>query len=146
MSYRCLQNLRPGRAPIWLLVAGLAACGWFTGAPESRARDYVRGIIAEPENTDRLTALTHPRAGMDDVLDTLSGRVAVDYLRAKHRQGQSLKFGIGNLEKLGDGRRVHITVVDYAEAKHGIYDKVVFVVYLENSERGWLVTRVQTAE
>lgn len=147
MRRRCLLFLKPGRAPVWLLATGLVACGWFSGAPESRARDFVEAVITEPDNAERLAALMHPRvATVDEMLDTLSGRVAVDYLRAKHRQGVPLKFNIGNVEKSVEGRKVQIAVIDPAEARHGVDNQVVFQIYLESSERGWSVTRIQTAE
>lgn len=146
MSRRHLRILLPRGMLVGLMAAVLAACGWFSGAPEYRARDFLRSMVTEPDDTGRSAALLHPRVAEGGVLDTLSVRVAIDYLQAKHRQGVPLEFDAGNAEKRGDGRRVRITVIDQAEARHGAYDKIVFIVDLENSKSGWLVTRMQTHE
>lgn len=134
------------RLPVWALATGLTACGWFSSAPESRARDYIQESITEPDNTERLAALSHPNVTLDQVMDSLSGRVAADYLRAKHRQGVPLKFNVDRVEKADDERRIKIAVIDQTQARHGAYSKIVFQVHLKNSERGWLVTRVQIVE
>ena len=131
-----------------MLAVNLVGCGFFSSAPESRARDFVKLLIIEPDNDQRLRELSRPGPTQSplQLVDTLAAKVAVDYLRAKYRQGIKLDFQIGDVQNRGDGRKVNIIVIDNAEAKAGAPDKVQFSIFVESSSQGWMVTRVSAGE
>jgi len=131
-----------------ILAVNLAACGFFSSAPESRARDFVKLLIIEPDNDQRLREFSRlgPKQGPLELVDTLAAKVAVDYLRAKYRQGIKLDFEIGDVQNQGDGRKVNIIVIDHTKAKAGAPEKVQFSTFVEKGDRGWVVTRVRAGE
>ena len=131
-----------------ILAVNLAACSFFSSAPESRARDFVKLLITEPDNDQRLrelSGLNHKQSPLE-LVDTLTAKVAVDYLRAKYRQGVKLDFAVGDVQNQGDGRKVNIIVIDRAKAKAGTPDKVQFSTFVEKGSLGWVVTRVRAGE
>src|SRR5947199_376696 len=81
---------------ILTLAVNLAACSFFSSAPESRARDFVELLITEPDKDQRLrelSRLSHQQSPLE-LVDTLTAKVALDYLRAKYRQGVKLDFSV----------------------------------------------------
>src|SRR5216684_3442486 len=131
-----------------ILAVNLAACGFFNSAPESRARDFVKLLIMEPDNDQRLREFSRsgPAQSPLALVDTLTAKVAVDYLRAKHRQGIELDFKVGDVQNQGDSRKVIIIVIDHTKAKAGAPEKVPFSTFVEKGDRGWVVTRVRAGE
>jgi hypothetical protein len=131
-----------------MLAVNLVGCGFFSSAPESRARDFVKVLIMEPDNDQRLRELSRPGPTQSplQLVDTLAAKVAVDYLRAKYRQGIKLDFQVGDVQNQGDSRKVDIIVIDSAKAKAGAPDKVRFSIFVEKGSEGWMVTRMSAGE
>ncbi len=131
-----------------MLVINFTGCGFFSSAPENRARDFVKLLIMEPDNDQRLRELSRPDPvrGPLELAETLTAKVALDYLRAKYRQGVNLDFKIGNVQNQGDNRKITIIVATNTKTKAGLSDKVEFYVFLEKGAHGWQVIRVGAEE
>ncbi|MBI5612275.1 MAG: hypothetical protein HY942_04270 [Gammaproteobacteria bacterium] len=143
---------RPYLFPLVLLtvLAVVAGCELFRDAAESRARFFLETLVQQPDNRERLSELSKPAdgQGFEAVLDGLGTRLAIDYLRARHRQGMTLELAVTAAQRLDAGRRLVLIAAsaDPTGLRQESDGRVRFQVALELSEqRQWLVTRV-TAE
>ena len=78
---------------LWLVGCNLLA------NPGNRARDFIEGLVAAE-------APVQP-----DLSDGLAARVALDYLRALHRQGVSLDYRVAEAKRGSGGKtivRLHV--------------------------------------
>jgi hypothetical protein len=147
-----MPTARPYIFPLVLLtaLAVVAGCELFRDAAESRARFFLETLVQEPDNRERLSELSKPADGhgSETVLEGLSTRLAIDYLRARYRQGMTLDLAVTAAQRLDAGRRqVLIAASANPPGLHPESDgRIRLQVALELSEqRQWLVTRV-TAE
>lgn len=147
-----MPTARPHIFPFVLLtaLAVVAGCELFRDAAESRARFFLETLVQEPDNRERLGELSKPADGLgpESVLEGLNTRLAVDYLRARHRQGITLDLNVTAAQRLDAGRR--LVLIAASANPPGLRQesdgRIRFQVALESSEqRQWLVTRV-TAE
>jgi hypothetical protein len=147
-----MPTARPYIFPIVLLtaLAVVAGCELFRDAAESRARFFLETLVQEPDNRERLRDLSKPADDQDPttVLEGLSTRLAIDYLRARHRQGMTLDLEVTAAQRLDAGRR--LVLIAASANPTGLRQesdgRIRLQVALELSEqRQWLVTRV-TAE
>ena len=129
-----------------LLVIILAAgCDVVWNAPEGRARDFIQILVTTPAETEHLHELANIPADRnpEDLLDGLSTRVAVDFLRAKQAQGVTLDFGRGEVQRTDATRLVVGVHATYAPAGSGANSEVRFQVHMEKDDQGrWRIARV----
>ncbi len=143
-----MTKLIAALAGAWAIL-WLGGCGPAAGTPEGRAVEYVQVLLTEPDNATRLDALA--KNGSGPVTDTLqsdvSSQVAVEFLRAKYRQGERLEFAVQTVDRKDDATvRVAIMVAlkRFPLAKKQGFR---FAVDLERTvDRGWGVTRVAASE
>ena len=127
-----------------LLILALG-CDAVRNAPEGQARDFIQTLVMSPAETQRLRELANIATDRDpeDLLDGLSTRVAVDFLRAKEAQGAALDFGRGEVQRVDAIRQVIGVRVSYAPAESGASSEIRFQVYLEKDDQGhWRIARV----
>lgn len=128
-----------------LVVISLAACDVVWNAPEGQARDFIQTLVTAPAETARLHELAAIPADRnpEDLLDGLSTRVAVDFLRAKQAQGVALDFSRGQVQRVDATRQVVGVRVTYAPAGGGANGEIGFQVDVEKDEQGrWRIARV----
>jgi hypothetical protein len=134
------------RAALALVVvvasAALGGCGWFGTEPERRARAFVEALVREPGEREALNAYVMQAPGVDPFAFTAEPpmRVALEYLRAKHRTGEALDFSAFETAHPNlHARRVAVRV--RIGAARPATDEVMFVLDLERETGGtWLVT------
>lgn len=132
----------------WLLAGAclvlLVGCdlirGPATGA-ENRARDYLETLVREPANRERLNGFVDAIDAPTPGIESAPVRVALDYLRARHRQGASLKFRTDEPRALEDGgQRVPVNVhLEAAEAR----ESIGFEVDMQAVDKVWRVRRLR---
>ncbi len=131
-------------AGFWL-VSILAACepSWIT--PETRARDFIEALVTAPAEMEQLRDIAdlsserHP----EELLDDLSARVGLDYLRAMQARGVTLKFVQGESRRLGETRRTVKVHVTYLQPGSPTIGEVRFLVRIEASgQNRWHIVRV----
>lgn len=137
---------RPGTAwaaGLWL-VLGLAACEPFWGTPEARARDFIETLVTAPAETrPRDIANLPPGQSPEALIDDLSARVGLDFLRARHTQGVSLKFVQGETRPVDDTHRAVVIHVSYLQPGTPVTGEVRFLVRLEKDDQArWRMVRV----
>lgn len=123
----------------------LVACSHSSSVAESRARTFVRALIVEPQNQERLreVSLLGPQQAPEDLVDGVLARVAVDYLRAKQGQGTSLAFSAEGMRDLNEHSKI-VTVMVAAGERQAMQTKTRVQVQMEDTpDRGWLVKGVQ---
>jgi len=128
-----------------LVVILLAACNAVWNAPEGHARDFIETLVITPAATQKLQEFANipPDRNPEDLLDGLSARVAVDFLRAKEAQGVSLDFSRGPVQRLDAARRVVDVRVAYAPAESGAHNQIRFQVHMEKDDQGrWRIARI----
>lgn len=128
-----------------LVVIWLAGCDVVWNAPEGQARDFIQTLVTTPAEAEQLHELANLPADRnpDDVLDGLSTRVAVDFLRAKQAQGVTLEFRRGEVQRTEATRLVVGVRVTYAPAGNGANSEVRFRVLMEKDDQGrWRIARV----
>jgi len=143
---------RPYIFPFMLLTAltVFGGCGLFRDAAESRARLFLETLVQEPDDRERLSELSKPadEHGPETVIEGMSTRLAIDYLRARQRQGIPLDLAVTAAQRLDTGRRQVLIAVSANPPglRQESDGRIRFQVTLELTEqRQWLVTRV-TAE
>lgn len=127
----------------------LIGCTVFTGAAESRARDFVRFMISTPDDQARLAGLAQLAPGQpaDALLQGVGAQVAVSYLRAKHRQGRRLDYSVISTTSQDDQTKIVIIAVDQRGKGALQKQRALFRLRLQTfAERGWLVTGMQAGD
>ncbi len=128
-----------------MLLLVLTACHSLWGAPEGRAQDFIEALVTAPTDTQKLREIANvaPDRKPEDLVDDLSARVALDFLRAKQAQGTTLKFDQGEDRRTGDARHAVTILVAYRQPGTQSYDQVSFQVLVEKDKEGqWRITRV----
>ncbi|HEY5682289.1 MAG TPA: hypothetical protein VIR61_01265 [Sulfuricaulis sp.] len=131
-------------AGLWL-VSILAACEPSWTVQETHARDFIEALVISPSEMEQLRDISnlsserHP----EELLDDLSARVGLDYLRTMQVQGESLKFVLGESRRLGETQRtvkVHVTYLQPGATSMG---EVRFLVRIDVSGLNrWHIVRV----
>jgi hypothetical protein len=126
-----------------LVVVFAAGCDFVPGSAVSRARLFIEALVQDPPARESLAALAAP-AATPELIEGMEARVAVNYLRARTRQGQTLDFvASAALKSAAGGRVVNVAVSDRGARAAG-ENRARFQVHLaRDAERGWVVTRVQ---
>lgn len=147
MSRRRYQ--RYGKIAAWCLGAlvlwGLAGCEPFWIAPEGRAQDFIETLVTQPVDAQKLRDIAQvaPDRNPEDLLDGLSARVAVDFLRAKQAQGVVLDFARGDARQINTTRRMVTVRVSYRHPGAPANGEVRFQVQVEKDNHGqWHIARV----
>jgi hypothetical protein len=143
--------LQPSRQIIVLafIVASLAACGWFQGAPESRAKDFIEILVVDPHDGDRLRALANaPDTQLPaELVQGMAADVALDYLRAKHEQGIAMNFSFGKTHTDEKNYRRVPVVVTLSDVKPVQHYRVQFMVELKkDAKASWRIHRVWASD
>lgn len=131
-------------AGIWLALI-VAACEPFWSTPETRARDFIEALVTAPAETRPLRDIANlpPEQDPAALIDDLSARVGLDFLRARQAQGVSLKFVSGETRRAGDAQRTVVIHVTYLEPGTPVAGEVRFLVRSEKDDRGrWRIARV----
>ena len=127
------------------IITSLTACGWFQGAPESRAKNFIETIVVDPHADDRLRAIANAPdvQPSTELVQGMAAEVALDYLRAKHNQGIAMDFTLGKIQKTEkDHRRIPV-IVTLSEIKPVQHYRVQFMVeFKKETETGWRILRV----
>ena len=124
-------------------IVPMGGCGWWVGEPERRASAFVETLVREPTQFETLQGFMAQTPGVDVLAFTNEPpmRVALEYLRAKHRGGTGLDFSAFETARPNmDSRRiaVRVRVGDARPAN----DEVVLLLDLERESGGvWLVTQ-----
>jgi hypothetical protein len=128
-----------------LFLFGLAGCEPFWSAPEGRALDFVEALVTAPADMQKLRNIANlaPDRNPEDLLDGLSARVALDFLRAKQGQGVALKFALGEAKQIDAVRRAVSIRVSYLQPGTPANSEVRMQVQIEKDNQGrWRITRV----
>jgi hypothetical protein len=131
-------------AGLWLALA-LAACEPSWSTPESRARDFIEALVTAPAETQPLRDIANlsPEQSPEALIDDLSARVGLDFLRARHTQGVSLKFVQGETRPADDTHRAVVIHVTYLQPGTPVTGEVRFLVRLEKDDQArWRIARV----
>lgn len=140
---------RHGEIGAWYLgtlaLCGVAGCEPFWIAPEVRAQDFIETLVAQPVDAQKLRNLARaaPDRNPEDLLDDLSARVAVDFLRAKQAQGVVLDFARNDARRINTARRMVTVRVTYPQPGAPANGEVRFHVQVEKDDHGqWRIARV----
>lgn len=131
-------------AGLWL-VLGLAACEPFWSTPESRAQDFIEALVMAPAETQQLRDIADvpSEQNPEALIDDLSARVGVDFLRARQAQGVSMKFVQGETRRADDGHRAVMIHVTYLQPETPVTGEVRFLVRIDKDDQGrWRIARV----
>ncbi|MHB8622487.1 MAG: hypothetical protein ACYDBA_03865 [Sulfuricaulis sp.] len=127
------------------LVLCLAACKPFWNAPEGQAQNFIETLVMTPANMQQLrdSANIASERNPVDLLDGLSSRVAVDFLRAKLAQGATLKFAQSDARQIDASHRSVTVRVTYPEPGTVVIGEVQFQVQLDqDAQQHWQIARV----
>ncbi|GAB4514057.1 MAG: hypothetical protein Tsb0026_19170 [Sulfuricaulis sp.] len=131
-------------AGLWL-VLGLAACEPFWNSPEGHARDFIEALVTTPAQIQSLRDIANlpPEQNPETLIDDLSARVGLDFLRARQAQGVSLKFVQGETRRVDDMHRVVMIRVTYLQPGTPVAGEVRFLVRMEKGDQGrWRIARI----
>lgn len=127
---------------LFLFVTG---CEPFWNSPENRALDFAEALVTAPADKQKLRDIAHLSAdgNPEDLLDGLSARVALDYLRAKQAQGMTLKFALDGAKQIDALRRQVSIHVSYLQPGTPANSEVRMQVQIEKDGQGrWRITHV----
>ena len=123
----------------------LAGCEPFWNAPESRALDFAEALVTMPADVQKLRDIANlaPDRNPEDLLDGLSARVALDFLRAKQTNGVALKFALGETRQIDALRRAVSVRVSWLQPGTPANSEVRMQIQIEKDAQGrWCITRV----
>jgi len=125
------------------VVVGCSRFGF--SEPQDRAREFVETLVTAPGASDKLREIARlaPERQPEDLLEGLSAKVTVDFLRARHTQDMALNFAVKDTQKPDNNRRLVTVRVGYADAGKVAEKEWLFHVSVERNETGdWRITRV----
>lgn len=150
------------RRAIWIAVtaAAVAALGaaylWFPRGlrgPETVAQNFIEAFLDvspdEPDYSGRLRAAAHLDQADDpqSVIDGLSTRIALDFLRLRRRQGAVQRIAIGESRRPAPTHYVTaLRVVERVDNSRGSLTRRFNVVLLKSDNGDWRVTSVAVIE
>lgn len=125
-----------------ILILWLPGCEKLNVPATGRAKQFVELLIVAPHNTARLDVLSAGKAAeiQQGLLEKVPTKVAVEYLRARYRQGVPIRFAV---EKISNPEQTHkIVVLKVTPADDGKRN-LVLSVNMQKLGGEWFVTRVQ---
>jgi hypothetical protein len=128
-----------------MLVLGLTACHTSWHAPETRAQDFIEALVTAPADVQKLRDIANiaPDRNPEELVDDLSARVALDFLRARQAQGLALEFRQDNARQMDTSRRVVTILVTYPQPGTQTNDEVRFQILVEKDKEGqWRIAHV----
>jgi hypothetical protein len=129
-----------------LVLCAVVGCGRFGfSEPQDRAREFVETLVTTPGASDKLREIARlaPERQPEDLLEGLSAKVTVDFLRARHTQDMALNFVVKDTQKPDDNRRLVTVRVGYADAGKVAEKELLFQVSVERNKTGdWCIIRV----
>ncbi len=141
----------------WIGVAALVAIAavvivtFFLGSrrgPETVARQFVEALLQAPEDAARLRSAAHLAEADDPValLEGLATHVALDFLRARERQGAVHRISVAETRRPAPQRYVVLLwVVENADGQAA--QNWRFQVSLQKTDNGdWRITAVALSE
>lgn len=123
----------------------LAGCEPFWNAPERRALDFAETLVTMPADMQKLRDIANlaPDRNPEDLLDGLSARVDLDFLRAKQTHGAALKFALGETRHIDALRRAVPVHVSWLQPGTPANREVRMQIQIEKDAQGrWRITRV----
>lgn len=130
-------------AGFWL-VSILAACEPIWAALEARAPDFIEALVTSPAEMEQWPDIANLASGHhpEELLDDLSARVGLDYLRAMQARNVPLKFVQGESRRLGEARRTVMVHVTYLQPGTPTIGEVRFLVRIEKTGQDrWHIAR-----
>lgn len=131
-------------AGIWL-ASILAACEPSGTTPEIRAKNFIEALVTSSAETEQLRDIANLASERqpEELLDGLSARIGLNYLRTIQAQGGSLKFVLGEIHRLDVARRTVKVHVAYLQPGAPAMSEVRFLVNLEARDPNtWRIVRV----
>jgi hypothetical protein len=128
-----------------LFMVVLAGCEPFWNVPERRALDFAEALVTMPADMQKLRDIANlaPDRNPEELLNGLSARVAVDFLRAKQAQGVALKFALGEARQINASRREVSVRVSWLQPGTPANSEVRMQIQIEKDAQGrWRITRV----
>jgi len=125
------------------VVVGCSRFGF--SEPQDRAREFVETLVTAPGESDKLREIARlaPERQPEDLLEGLSARVTLDFLRARRTQDMALDFAVKDMQTPDNDRRLVTIRVGYAEAGKEAEKELLLQVSVERNGRGdWHITRV----
>lgn len=124
-------------AGIWL-VSALTACDPFWSTPESRARDFIEALVENPAETQTLRDIANlsPNTNPEALINDLSARIGLDYLRVLYNQQASIKVVQGESRRANDALRTVTIKVTYLQPGTPVTGEVRFLVQIGNDDQG----------
>src|SRR3989344_7666901 len=109
-------RMRAGALARWARTGGMllalcvvVGCSRFGfSEPQDRAREFVETLVTAPGASDKLREIARlaPERQPEDLLEGLSAKVTVDFLRARHTQDMALNFAVKDTQKPDNNRRL----------------------------------------
>ena len=125
------------------VVAGCSQLGF--SEPQDRAREFVETLVTAPDASDKLREIARlpPERQPEELLEGLSSKVTVDFLRARRTQDVALNFSVKDTQKPDANRRLVTVQVGYADTGKTAEKGWLFQVGVERNEKGdWRIVRV----
>lgn len=125
------------------VVVGCSRFGF--SEPQDRAREFVETLVTAPGELDKLREIARlaPERQPEDLLEGLSARVTLDFLRARRSQDMALNFAVKDMQKPDNARRLVTIRVGYADTGKVAEKELLLQVSVERSgQDDWHITRV----
>ena len=137
-----------GMLAVLFLVMAVVAGFLLWDAPVPRARDFIKTLVLEPGDAEKLRdiANTPAKQSPQELLSGLDTKLGIDYLRACRQQGMKLKFSYSEIQRKEPRKRIVTVMVTQAKTV-GRQDharrQVRFQVDMGKDQDGeWRITRV----
>jgi len=126
------------------VVVGCSRFGF--SEPQDRAREFVETLVTAPGESDKLREIARlsPERQPEDLLEGLSARVTLDFLRARRTQDMALNFSVKDMQKSDNDHRLVTIRVGYADGADKAAEKELLLqVSVERNGQGdWRITHV----
>jgi len=128
-----------------MFLSTLSACHSVSRTPEGRAQEFIEALVTEPTDTEKLREIANigPDRNPENLVDDLSVRVALDFLRAKLAQGATFKFVPTEVRRMDAKRHAVAILVTYLQSGSPTNDEVRFEVLVEkDNQNHWRIAHV----
>ena len=118
-----------------LALLQLGACGLNLGGPQSAAVKYVRNLIEQPDNSPELVR----------AYSMLPNHVVIEYARALHKQGVTLKYTAERLGATADSKeQIAVSIIpvhdNFAIQER---DHTLVLIMQSSKDKGWQVIDIK---
>jgi hypothetical protein len=122
---------------------GFAGCKGQSADATDRAKLFVRTLITRPDDAASLNALSdnNAEAIQNNLFTNVSTKVALDYLRARHRQGVPINM-TAQYQAGADPRHAAVTIHIVPDETSG--DALVLRIILKKTAADWIVTAAES--